>query len=552
MAAGSLPSKIGPYRVEAELGRGMMGVVYRARDGRWRRRRHLVALKVVHTALGLSAEQRAAFEKRFLQESRIVSGLSHAGIVGIYDVGHDRKHDAPYIAFEFLEGRTLATLLSEGRLEWREALRITARVAEALDYLHGNGVIHRDIKPANVMILPSGEPKVMDFGVAKAETGVELTTTGQFMGTPLYMAPEQALGEPVDGRADLFSLGSVLYTLLTGRRAFEADSVPKVLNLVTYRYPAPPTSLVPSLPADVDYVIARAMAKRKEDRYAGGRALAEDVEDLLAGRTPRHRSGWVMPDLGDGTMVRQRGPGLAADLLPELGLVAETERGRARGARPAMVLALSAVAFGSVLYSSAFWREQIAAGLGMKVPSAAPSSVPSAATRPVVAPAPSTLAADARAAWTGLAVPEQPLGPLPSLMPAPAPSEPAVAPVAAPPAAAVSPPARETAPPPTSRLSISLEHGLPAGRVRVLVDGQPVLEQKLTSRVKRDLLLFKVRSGSVQDVLPVAPGRRRVRVEVTAGGVLRAREITGTFRTGAARRLAVEVGKKGEPSLAWK
>ena len=539
MASGSLPSKIGPYRVESELGRGMMGVVYRARYTRWGRRRHAVALKVVHTALSLSDEQRASFEKRFLQEARIVSRLRHPGIVGIHDVGHDRRHDAPYIAFEFLEGRTLATVLAaEGRLEWREALRITARVAEALDYLHANGVIHRDIKPANVMILPSGEPKLMDFGVAKAETGAELTTTGQFMGTPLYMAPEQALGEAVDGRADLFSLGSVLYTLLTGRRAFEAGSVPQVLNLVTYRYPPPPSSVVASLPADVDYVVARAMAKGKEDRYAVGRSMAEDIEDLLAGRTPRHRAGWVMPELGDETVVRQRRPVRTAEELPELALVEEKERS-GRGARPAMVLALCTVAFGSVLYSSAFWREQLGAALRLTLlPSASPSSPVPVRTPAVVEPTPgSTAAGDARAVWNGLEVPGEPLGVPPTLPP---------------PAPVASPPARATAPPPASRLSISLAHGLEAGRVRVFVDGEPVLDQKLTSRVKRDLLLFKVRTGSVQEVLPVAPGRRRVRVEVSAGGATRAREITGTFRTGAARRLVVEVGKKGEPSLAWK
>jgi serine/threonine-protein kinase len=536
MASGSLPSKIGPYRIEAELGRGMMGVVYRARDTRWRRRRHLVALKVIHTALGFSGEQRASFEKRFLQEARIVSRLSHAGIVGIHDVGHDRRHDAPYIAFEFLEGRTLAMAhASEERMAWREAMRITGRVAEALHYLHANGVVHRDIKPANVMMLPSGEPKLMDFGLAKAETGVELTSTGQFMGTPLYMAPEQALGEPVDARADLFSLGSVLYTLLTGRPAFEAESVPRVLNLVTYRYPPPPASLVPSLPADIDYVIARAMAKRKEDRYPGARALADDIEDLLAGRAPRHRAGWVPPDQGDETLVRQRRSAPAAELLPELSLVEDRGTGRGRGARPGMVLALSLVAFGSVLYSSAFWREQISAGLRMTVPSAAPSPGPVPTTRALSPPAPSgSTPAGTHAAWTGLEVPDAPLGQLPSQHPAPAPSSPI------------------PSPRPASRLSISLEHGLAGGRVRVLVDGQPVLDQKLTSRVKRELLLFKVRSGSVQDVLPVAPGRRRVRVEVSAGGIVRAREITGTFRAGAARRLAVEVGKKGAPTLAWK
>jgi serine/threonine-protein kinase len=528
MGSDSLPSKIGPYRVEAELGRGMMGVVYRARYARWGRRRQLVALKVIHAAPSLTEEQRAAFEKRFLQESRIVSRLSHPGIVGIHDVGHDRKLDAPYIAFEFLEGRTLATLVpSDERLDFREALRITGRVAEALDYLHGNGVIHRDIKPANVMILASGEPKLMDFGVAKAETGVELTTTGQFMGTPLYMAPEQALGEAVDGRADLFSLGSVLYTLLTGRRAFEADSVPRVLNLVTYRYPPPPSAVVTSLPADVDYVVARAMAKRKEDRYADGRALAEDIQDLLADRTPRHRAGWVMPEQGDETVVRhRRAP--SAEQLPELDLIEEPPPARGRGARPAMVLALCTVAFGSVLYSSAFWREQLGAALRLALPPK-PSIPP---------PAPPPRAVE----------PESPAAEVP----------PADAPPSAPPASASPPPApappaaRDTARPASSRLSISLEHGLETGRVRVLVDGQAVLDQKLTGRVKRNLLLFKVRSGSVEDVLPVAPGRRRVRVEVSAGGATRAREITGTFRSGAARRLVVEVGKKGEPSLAWR
>jgi serine/threonine-protein kinase len=547
VASDSLPSKIGPYRVEAELGRGMMGVVYRARYTRWGRRRHVVALKVIQTAVGLSGEQRDSFEKRFLQEARIVSRLSHPGIVGILEVGHDRRHRAPYIAFEFLEGRTLATLLlAEGRLEWREALRVTARVAEALDYLHRNGVVHRDIKPANVMILPSGEPKVMDFGLAKAETGVELTTTGQFMGTPLYMAPEQALGEPVDGRTDLFSLGSVLYTLLTGRPAFEAGSVPQVLNLVTYRYPPPPRTEVPALPEEVDYLVARVMAKRKEDRYPHGRALAEDVEDLLAGRAPRHRAGWVMPELGDETVVRQRRPP-AADDLPELGLVEERER-RGRGARPAMVLALSTVAFGGVLYSSAFWRDQIAAGLRTVVPFRAASPQPPPPSRAGVEAPPSTPPSpDARTVWTGLAVPAAPLGTMPSLPPAPAPS--------APPAASPSPSAGaplEAPPPATSRLSISVEHGLKAGRVRVLVDGRPVLEQKLTSRVRRELLLFKVRSGSFEEVLPLAAGRRRVRVEVTTGGVTRAGEIAGTFRAGAARRLTIEVGKKGEPSLAWK
>ena len=292
------------------------------------------------------------------------------------------------------------------------------------------------------------------------------------------------------------------------------------------------------------------MAKGREGRYREGRALAEDLEDLLADRRPRHRAGWVMPDLGDGTVVRQRRP--SADDLPELSLIEEAP-GRGRGARPAMVLALSTVAFGGVLYSSAFWRDQLATGLHTILPFRRASPLPLPSSRAGVEPPPSTPPPDgARTVWTGLAVPAHPLGTLPSPPPAPAPSpSPEAAPSPAPSGVAAPKPVDAPAPA-TSRLSISLEHGLKAGRVRVLVDGRPVLDEKLTSRVRRELLLFKVRSGSFEEVLPLPAGRRRVRVEVTAAGVTRAAEIAGTFRAGAGRRLTIEVGKKGEPSLAWK
>jgi eukaryotic-like serine/threonine-protein kinase len=570
VAPDPFPAKVGPYRVEAELGRGMMGVVYRARDTR-RGRRALVALKVIRMAYAVSEEQRGSFERRFLEEARIVSRLSHPGIVGIHDVGRDRKQDAPYIAFEYLEGRTLSALLDAGqRPDWREALRIVARVAEALHYAHAQGVVHRDVKPANVMVLPSGDPKIMDFGLAKAEAGLELTSTGQFMGTPLYMAPEQALGEPVDRRTDLFSLGSVAYTLLTGKRAFEAESVPQVLNRVAYRYPAPATRVAPALPADVDYLLGRALAKRRADRYPDGRTLAEDVEDVLDGRPPRHRGGWTMPALAEGTVVSAGSIVLPrAEPEPELELVEASARRRGRSA-PRLMLALSAVAFGAVLYSSPFWRQQIEARLWPS-PAAAPARPPSPAAAPArreASPPPASPHGSPwvePSLWPG-ALDRPPAEPTaaeaqgPAEDPAPdaaAPGEDAPAPSLPPPAASpvaapASPPPAARATPATSRLSITLQHGLKSGALRVLVDRKVVLEQKLTSRVTRDLLLFKLRSGSAQDVLPIVPGSRRVRVEVRSGGRTRTQEIAGSFRAGATRRLAVEVGRGGSVSLEWR
>jgi eukaryotic-like serine/threonine-protein kinase len=557
-----LPARVGPYRVEAELGRGMMGVVYRARDTR-RGRRQLVALKVIRMTFAVSSEQRDAFERRFLEEARIVSRLHHPGIVAIHDVGRDRKQDAPYIAFEYLQGRTLSALLDAGqRPDWREALRLVARLAEALDYAHGQGVVHRDLKPANVMVLPSGEPKLMDFGLAKAEAGLELTSTGQFMGTPLYMAPEQALGEPVDRRTDLFSLGSVAYTLLTGRRAFEAESVPQVLNRAAYWYPPPPSTVMPSLPADADYVLGRAMAKRRADRYPDGRTMAEDIADLLDGRPPRHRGGWSLPQLAEGTIVSL---GRAED-LPELELVEPPPR-RRRGLAATLAPLLGLVALAGVLVTTPFWRAQLSWWWGTPeaaAPVPAPASpVPPPAADKVVAsateagddPAPDAMAGSgARESWSAAVEPSFPLGPHPTLAPQPSPAVlVGAAAAASPPAPVPSRPASApAASPATSRLSVRLEHGLRSGTVRVLVDRKLVLDQRLTSRVTKDLLLFKLRSGSVRDVLPVVPGRRRVRVEIHTDGTMRAREIEGTFRPGLVGRLEVKVARSGEPSLAWK
>ncbi len=292
--AETLPIRIGRYEIRRELGHGMMGVVYEAWDPALGRS---IALKTIQLAFPLTAQERETFEQRFLAEARTAARLSHPGIVIVHDVGRDPETGTLYIALEHLKGRTLAAIIKEGPpWDWRDALRTLGRVAEALHHAHSQGVLHRDIKPANIMVLPSGEPKIMDFGIAKIETArIKLTIAGQFFGTPLYMSPEQALGQKLDARTDLFSVGAIAYTLLTGKLAFGAENVMKIIRRVVAEDPPPPSQLVRDLPVEVDYLLARSLAKSPTDRYTDGKAMAEDIEDILAGRTPRHLAGWIRP-----------------------------------------------------------------------------------------------------------------------------------------------------------------------------------------------------------------------------------------------------------------
>jgi tRNA A-37 threonylcarbamoyl transferase component Bud32 len=283
------PARIGRYQIRRELGRGMMGVVYEAHDSVLQR---IVALKTIHLAFDVSEADRKSFEERFLTEARSAARLSHPGIVVVHDVGRDPQTGTLFMALEHLKGRPLSALYgADAPMPWREALRVVSGVAEALHHAHAAGVVHRDIKPANIMVLDSGDPKVMDFGLAKLQASqLHLTSSGQFFGTPLYMSPEQALGQSLDGRSDLFSLGAVTYAILTGRSPFSGDNIPQIFLKVANESPSPPSALKPELPPGVDDLIARAMAKTPEARYPDGRSMARDVEEILAGRIPQRQT----------------------------------------------------------------------------------------------------------------------------------------------------------------------------------------------------------------------------------------------------------------------
>ena len=267
--------RLGKYEIQTEIGRGGMGIVYRGHDPILRR---AVAIKILPPQLTYDTQ----FVQRFRQEAVLAASLRHPNIVTIFDVGEqDNTH---YIVMEYLEGATLEALLPrQGPVVPAQAGRIIQQVADALDFAHGRGIIHRDVKPANIMVEPDGRAILMDFGLVRAAEGTSLTRTGTFLGTPEYMSPEQAMGTQVDGRSDIYSLGVVIYRMLTGRVPF-ARTTPLGVTYAHVHEPPPPLRQVRAdLPAAIETVVSKALAKRPEDRYQKAGALANAFAAAASG-----------------------------------------------------------------------------------------------------------------------------------------------------------------------------------------------------------------------------------------------------------------------------
>jgi len=274
--------RFGRYEVLDPLGRGAMGVVYRARDPQIGR---IVAIKSVSLA-GQTSEMQREYRERFRREAEAAGRVSHPGIVTIFDVGEEPETHTPYIVMEYVKGKSLE---QADKLSFENALSLVREVAEALDCAHSAGVIHRDLKPSNILLTEDGHAKIADFGVAKLNLS-ELTSCGQVLGTPAFMSPEQLNGDPVDGRSDLFSLGVILYTLLTGHRPFQGNSVFTVSFKVVHHEPVSATALNFDLPASVNEVVLRALAKDPAKRYQRGLEMAADIKSVLEGKDPGPRS----------------------------------------------------------------------------------------------------------------------------------------------------------------------------------------------------------------------------------------------------------------------
>src|SRR5437764_14369389 len=286
--------RFGRYEILAELGRGAMGVVYRARDPKINR---VVAVKTVSLA-GQPPDAELEYRERFFREAEAAGRLSHPGIVTIYDVGEEPEIRAPYIVMEFVNGPSLEKLLSEQdhTLRLEQALQLTLELAEALDYAHSQGVVHRDIKPANILITEDGHAKIADFGVAWLRH--EITQIGEVVGSPAYMAPEQMSGKQGDARSDLFSLGVVLYSMITGFRPFQGNSAKTVVFKVMNIDPVPVTSFQTEVSPELDAIVSRAIAKDPEDRYPSGAALARAIQKFReTGSDPTDTASFMTPSL---------------------------------------------------------------------------------------------------------------------------------------------------------------------------------------------------------------------------------------------------------------
>src|ERR1700690_1612651 len=276
------PKSIGRYEIIEELGHGAMGTVYRAKDPAMDR---VVALKTI-IAVALSSQQGTEFRERFYRGARAAGNLAHPGIVPVFDVG---EHEGlPFLVMEFIAGRTLEDAAKSGeRLTLERVCEIGQQVAEALGYAHRNGVVHRDIKPANILLTSVAtygieRPKITDFGVAKL-ADASTTMSGQMLGTPAFMPPEQFTGAPVDGRADIFSLGVILYWLATGEQSFPGETLTAVSYKVVHTEPVPPCKLNPSVPPALESIILKCLAKSPSARYQTGEDLARDLAALRAG-----------------------------------------------------------------------------------------------------------------------------------------------------------------------------------------------------------------------------------------------------------------------------
>jgi len=268
--------QFGRYEIVGELGRGAMGVVYKARDPQIDR---LVAVKTV-SLWGQEPDEEKEFRLRFMNEAQAAGRLHHSGIVSVFDVGENPENRDPYIVLEYVPGESLNRILArEKKLPLERALKLAEEVADALDYAHAQGVIHRDIKPANILITQDGRSKIADFGIAKLNLA-HFTIPGRVLGTPAYMAPEQLAGEAADGRSDLFSLGVILYAMVTGHSPFQGNSATTVCFKVANREPIAASALDMTLPPQLDALISRAMAKDPKDRYQRGSDLADDIRIL--------------------------------------------------------------------------------------------------------------------------------------------------------------------------------------------------------------------------------------------------------------------------------
>jgi tRNA A-37 threonylcarbamoyl transferase component Bud32 len=315
------PTKLGRYEVTDEIGKGAMGVVYLARDPLIGR---LVALKTFRIGYSVKDQELEQFRIRFMREAQSAGILTHPHIVTIHDVVEASEEGLAFIAMEYVRGTNLKLLLQGGQpMSLATALDIVSQVGDALDYAHANRVIHRDVKPANILITTENRVKITDFGIARLESS-NLTQEGQLLGTPNYMAPEQIQGKEVDHRADLFSLGVVLYEMLTRHKPFQGENLTVVSHRIVYDHFTPPQEYVRDLTPGIDRILTRALEKDPARRYQRAKEMVDDLRRVvteLAGRPAALNETLASailppPPAADGTGTNGTGSGTGSQISP--------------------------------------------------------------------------------------------------------------------------------------------------------------------------------------------------------------------------------------------
>jgi|SRR5271170_255104 len=531
--------RFGRYEILAELGRGAMGIVYKARDPKINR---VVAVKTFVLA-GQPPEEEKEYRERFFREAEAAGRLSHPSIVTIFDVGEEPETRSPYIVMEFVGGQSLDKLLSQDdhKLPLDTALQLTLELAEALDCAHGQGVVHRDLKPANILITEDGHAKIADFGVAKLNLANH-TLGGRVLGTPAYMSPEQLNGEAVDGRSDLFSLGVVLYTVLTGYRPFQGNSAMTVSFKVVNREPIPATVLETQLPPGLDYIIGRAMAKDPAQRYQRGMEMVLDIQDLRQGRElwskskePGLSAGGAAPLTGVRSQPRTAGKtGPVAQAKSHKNDVVEKLADRMRSKS----LAAAFLLFGLLLFGLRLhhlvWPQpspprtqagtRIAeplpvageiATVGMQSPASAGQDATASGRAVLKNPKPANRASSLKAARTS---------------------------------SATSPSAISSA-----TLEIDVEHNFAEAHLSIWVDGRLRYTHLLEGTDKKHLVVFHHVQGHEFHAMQISPGKHLLRVQITSdadSSDRRSATVTGEFARGSENMLRIQSDKHGEMNLS--
>jgi serine/threonine protein kinase len=531
--------QFGRYEVVAELGRGAMGVVYKARDPQIDR---FVAVKTV-SLWGQEPDEEKEFRLRFVHEAHAAGRLHHPGIVAIFDAGENPETHDPYIVLEYVAGEALNRILArEKKLPPARALQLAEEIAEALDYAHAQGVIHRDIKPGNILVTEDGRAKIADFGIAKLNLA-HFTVPGHLLGTPAYMAPEQLSGEGADGRSDLFSLGVILYAMVTGHSPFQGDSATTVSFKVANREPIAASALDLSLPRELDEVIARAMAKDREQRYQRGGEFAEDLRQLQqlfkADSTTtslRVAGPGTRPVTRTGTRTGRSAMGASA-AHPAVGMALGVNSLRAAFRRaPARDLVLGAALAGSLLFAAV--ESKLFVGSPRAGVNQSPVSIPGIPVAPN--------------SDTG-----QPISA--TVVPGPAAKSDQPLPVHARtrvpkhhPAAAVQTPKQVVVP--SSTVELAVQHQFKDATLYVWVDNQLVLTRPLHGATQKKLVVFSGTHGVDSQTLTVPAGKHELRVRALSADqtIDLSRTVSAEFAGGGEKSLQVTFDKRNTAMhLAW-